>query len=56
MSERFKESVLKTEVFGKIPGVRIPLHPPTALFNISSHVPAVAFKIVMPRRSNKRPC
>ena len=27
MSERFKESVLKTEVFGKIPGVRIPLHP-----------------------------
>ena len=27
MFERFKESVFKTEVFGEIPGVRIPLHP-----------------------------
>lgn len=27
MSERLKESVLKTEVFLEIPGVRIPLHP-----------------------------
>ena len=27
MSERLKESVLKTEVLIGIPGVRIPLHP-----------------------------
>lgn len=29
MSERLKESVLKTEVLIGIPGVRIPLHPRT---------------------------
>lgn len=35
MSERFKESVLKTEVLIGIPGVRIPLHPRTNKFSLA---------------------
>lgn len=35
MSERLKESVLKTEVFLGIPGVRIPLHPRGHKFSLA---------------------
>ena len=35
MSERLKESVLKTEVFLGIPGVRIPLHPRSHQFSLA---------------------
>jgi hypothetical protein len=35
MSERFKESVLKTEVLIGIPGVRIPLHPRGHKFSLA---------------------
>lgn len=35
MSERLKESVLKTEVFIEIPGVRIPLHPRGHKFSLA---------------------
>ena len=35
MSERLKESVLKTEVLIGIPGVRIPLHPRTNKFSLA---------------------
>lgn len=36
MSERLKESVLKTEVFLGIPGVRIPLHPRSHKFSLAA--------------------
>ena len=35
MSERLKESVLKTEVLIGIPGVRIPLHPRGHKFSLA---------------------
>lgn len=35
MSERLKESVLKTEVLIGIPGVRIPLHPRSYKFSLA---------------------